>query len=74
VGTRLAYLASQGNLALIANDTGTPSFPSNAQVTIASGGVQVAGDITVTGDVILSGADCAEDFDVIGIPLSQEQC
>ncbi|MBV8212676.1 MAG: hypothetical protein JOZ08_05560 [Verrucomicrobia bacterium] len=28
--------------------------------------LHVAGDVTVTGDVLLAGADCAEDFDVIG--------
>jgi hypothetical protein len=28
--------------------------------------LHVAGDVTVTGDVLLAGADCAEDFDAIG--------
>jgi hypothetical protein len=35
-------------------------------VTAPSARLQVAGDIAVSGDVILSGADCAEDFDSSG--------
>jgi hypothetical protein len=67
VGTGMAYLASSGNLGLIASDKGTPSFPNNPQMTVTSAGVGVVGDITVTGDVLLTGADCAEQFDFSGM-------
>ena len=30
-------------------------------------GIQVKGDITATGDVLLLGADCAEDFNILGV-------
>lgn len=51
---------------LVIDNSGKIGIGTNAPAS----SLHVAGDVTVTGDVLLTGADCAEEFDVAG-PLPE---
>jgi hypothetical protein len=69
-------ISGSGNVGVFAhNSTLNPTGGTQNDVYLASqgfagdflGDVSVQGNVTVAGDVILTGADCAEEFDIAGV-------
>jgi hypothetical protein len=63
----VGYSRNQGSFGVIAFGGIRASAIDHPTSGEFNGKVQVNGDIQVTGDVFLQGADCAEQFDVIGV-------